>query len=151
MKVIDVKFDRSNVIDNYNYEQGKIFYLGFENEPSKQYSIMFSDWDWVKKHFGDNFEHLNDGRINEIANLKRCIEYNVPMWELSVIINFNMVNGKFQRYEVNRFGNVTDKIITYKPYQLSAGGKERFEKNIAKGLIVLCRLVESIQYEFNFD
>lgn len=147
MEVIDVKFDRSNVIDKYNYENGKVFYLGFENEPSKQYSIMFSNWDWVKKQFGDNFERLNDGRINEIANLKKCIEYNVPMWELSNIINFNMVNGKFQRYEVNRFGNVTDKIITYNPYKLSSHGKKQFEENIARGLIVLCRLVESKQLD----
>jgi hypothetical protein len=147
MKVIDVKLDRSNVIDRYNYEQGKVFYLGFENEPTKQYSIMFSDWDWVKKHFGNDFEHLNDGRENEIANLKRCIELNVPMWELSNIISFE--NGIYKRYAVNSHGNPTDKIITYKPYQLSSGGKEQFEKNIAKGLIVLCRLVESVQLELD--
>ena len=153
METINVKFDRSNVIDNFNYEKGMVFYLGFANEPSKQYSILFSNWGWVKERFGDNFERLNDGRQNEIAILQTCLKHDVPRWEYETIINFDTADtdGVYRRKQLNKQGNAfvqefvngeyIDKVITHRPYKLSAGGREQFEKNIAKGLIVLCRLV----------
>jgi len=153
METINIPFDKNDVVDKYNYDNGKVFYLGYENEPTKRVSILFPNWDWVKERFGDNFERLNDGRKNEIAILQTCLKHNIPRYEYETIVNFDTADsdGVYRRKQLNKQGNAfvqefvngqfVDKVIVFKPTKLSDNGRQRFEENIAKGLLVLCRLV----------
>lgn len=159
MEITKVIFEDSNLSTSVCYDRGERFYIGFATNPSKQVSILFPDLTWIKKHFGDTFETLNEGRQNEIKNLKFCIEHNIPMWELSNIVNFDTVDsdGVYRRKEVKKSGigfvqvfvngEYVDKVIEYKPYKLSEGGADQFQKNIDEGLHIVCELVAPANYE----
>lgn len=78
MEAIQIQPKATDLLSYVNLEMGRKFYIGYENEPERQVSILYPDWSWIKEHFGENFERLNDGRKNEIANLEFCLLHNVP-------------------------------------------------------------------------
>lgn len=117
--------------------RGEKYYLAYETDITKQYSVLFPDLEFIKKHF--SVEHngkkyitkdsLNEGRLNLISDYKRCIKAGVPMWELGC---------------VTKDGNIKISPETgepYRCYKLTDSGKKQFQKEIDKGLIVLCELV----------
>jgi len=145
MKPIEVKFDRKDVLLNYQYENGNVFYLGYENNPTRQVSVLFPNLDWLKKTFGEDL-NINDGRKNEIEILTFCLKHNIPRWEYNNIVNITTipVDGVYKRLSEKRMivdGEYIYPIIEYRPCKLSDGGRKQFKDNIANGLLVLCRMV----------
>jgi hypothetical protein len=113
------------------------YYIAYETDYQRHVSIQFPDLKWVRKHFGVDknegspitSESLNQGRRNEIENLRLCIKANVPMWELD---------------KVNADGTIRINPETGEPihvYRLSKEGKQQFQRMIDKGLLVLCKFV----------
>ena len=131
------------VIDGFfqqYYNKTERYYVGYENDPTKQCSVMFSDLKWLRKHFGVDrnedspitFDSLNAGRKNEILNYKNALIRNCAMWDMDCFNDNNTV----KTYEDD--DGVTK---TYNFCELSEQGKQQFQTNIDKGLLVLCKLV----------
>jgi hypothetical protein len=149
-KAIDIYYDRENLLIDYNFNLGKIYYLGFVNYPSYQHSILFEDLSWLKSKFGKNLERINDGRKKTIEDLNKCLEHNVPMYELSVIENFDSHDEDGMYYRESKQDWYKDengklvfgkKLIKYNPITLSEESRILFKKDICRGLLVLCKLV----------
>jgi hypothetical protein len=140
IEIKKVPFDRTDIVTQYNYDNNKRIYIAYENEPQKHYSILFPNLDWIKKHFGDNAERLNDGRLKAIEDFKTCIECNIPMWELDKAQWYEPVLNKFIKPRENRkvFESET---VELKPYRLSKEGAIQFQANIDKGLLIICEMV----------
>lgn len=147
METLKVSFDRNDLHTSYNYEVGFKFYLGYENNPAKQVSVLFPNLKWLQSKFGQNLENVNEGRLNEINNLQLCLKHNIPMYELENLKYYNEESGKYFRPSDKagdkewRNGDYVQRLVEYKPYELSEGGRKQFEANIANGLLILCELV----------
>lgn len=140
IEIKQVPFDRSDIVAKYNYDNYNRVYIAYEKEPQKQYSILFPNLDWIKKHFGDNAERLNEGRLVTIANYKKCIECNVPMWELDKCEWYDPVLDKFFKPRENRKPNESE-MVELRPYRLSKEGAKMFQEEIDKGLLIICEMV----------
>jgi len=127
----------SDLFKSVNYDMGKKYYLGYVSDIRKENSVYFPDLEWLKGVFGERLENLNEGRQNEIDNLKKCLKYNIPMREL----NYLQDDGTFRKqYEKQKYGQ--DKEYEYKPDRLSEDGRKQFQANIDLGLLVLCELTK---------
>ena len=147
MKPQQVIFDRNDALTAYNFEVGFKFYLGYANNPAKQVSILFPDLLWLKAKFGQTLENMNEGRENEINDLQKCLDHNVPMWEYPNLQYYKEDNGKYFRESTKsgdfemRDGKYQQRLVEYIPYKLGEDGRKQFEANIAQGLYILCELV----------
>ncbi len=140
IEVKQIPFDRSNILDQFNYDNHNRLYVALEKEPQRQYSILFNNLEWIKEHFGENAERLNDGRLQTIEDYKTCLRCNIPMWELSNAKWYNEETGKFIKPREDRkvFQSET---VEVKPYRLSDDGAKQFQAEIDKGLLIVCEMV----------
>lgn len=136
IKIIEVSIENAELPERFCVqERDERYYIAFETDINKPYSILFKDLDWIRKNFGDEnsiitYESLNVGRKNHISDLKLALKANVPMFELD---------------RVNPDGSIKIDIKTGEPVRvtkLSNSGREMFQKNIDKGLLVLCKYVD---------
>jgi hypothetical protein len=140
-----VPIPKDDLLARVNYMQGKKYYLAFETNYEKAYSVYFPDLVWLKNVFGNELENLNEGRLNEIKHLKECIEYNIPMWELDTLKNITEENKKLLKEKgyilrSNQRKNYGAELVEYRPHKLSEHGHKQFQENIDRGLLVLCEL-----------
>jgi uncharacterized protein YdhG (YjbR/CyaY superfamily) len=141
MEIKNVPFNSTDAVDKYNFDINKRFYIGFENEPEKPYSVMFENLDWIKKNFGEQAERLNEGRKETIKNLQNCIKYRVPMWELDMIQWYDESSGKFLKPREKNFKFDKEEKVQVYPHKLSDHAVERFQKDIDRGLLIVCQWV----------
>ena len=124
-------------------EQEQKYYIGFKNNPKNQYSILFEDLKWLRKHFGVDrnegspitFDSLNESRKSELATYQKALDCNCPMWDLKHFDD----NNKVLQYK-NKNGD----FVNYKITPLSKDGRKQFQCYIQNGFLVLCKLVDNV-------
>lgn len=137
INIIEVPVSKVDNLTKFSFEYKKLkYYLAYENDITEPMSVLFEDLNWIRKSFGVDHtidsiittESLNEGRENEISNIKRALKANCPLWELDKV-------DKNGNVKIGSNGEVMH------VYKLSENGKKIFEENINRGKIVLCCLI----------
>jgi len=133
------------------------FFIAYQNDQTKPTSVLWSNLNFVRKYFGlekyngknsetspVTFESLNYGRRQEIMDYKKAIELNVHIMELSNL----QPDGSFGTYEgKDEFGHKV--TLQRTPNKLIKSMKKAYERDIAKGLYVVCKYVGEVDLGFS--
>lgn len=156
METVKIPLSHLPKIEQYCFiERGEKYYLAYENEPTILKSVLWTNLDFINKHFSNENgdvtkESLNVRRIHQIKEYELCLKHNCVMSELDKV---DMETGELKTY-VNEKGGTVKKQIQYKlydnknnihtnqihPYYVPKS-EHYFNREIAKGLYVLCEIV----------
>ena len=149
IEIIEIPLSGAPALDKMCVEhRDERYFIAYETDHLNRHSVLFKDLSWIRKHFGidDNessvitHDSLNEGRRNEITKYQKCLDLNVPMWELSMYDDENkewkMVEETEYKYESDRGTKIQ---VRYNPTMLTS--TKVFQERIDLGLLVLCKYV----------
>ena len=149
IEIIEIPLEQASDLDKMSFAlRFERYFIAYETDYTKRHSVLFKDLTWIRKHFGVErneaspitHDSLNAGRVNEIAQYQKCLDLNVPMWELSYYddeeIEWKMVEDIDYKYETDRGTKV---LKRYNPTKLTSVNV--FQERIDLGLLVLCKYV----------
>jgi hypothetical protein len=155
MKTVKIPLSNIDSVERYCFtERGEKYYLAYETEPNKPKSVMWANLDFIKKHFTNEKgnvtkDSLNDGRKRQIRDYELCLKFNCVVSELEKV---DGETGELKTY-VNGKGETVTHQIRYRLYGETISNGQRnasfsskdnhyFNREIAKGLFILCEIVD---------
>jgi len=135
MKILKISIKEASSNSKICFEtRNEKYFLAYETNPAIPISILFKNLNFLKKFYGIKNKitkkSLNETRKNEIKNLKRALKFNVPLFEL------DKIDFETKKIKINPKTNEPYSIL-----KLTKFGRINYQKNIDKGLIVLCEYV----------
>ena len=135
-------------------ERNEIYFMAYESEPTKPMSVLWANMDWLRKTFGV-VKHdcksiitqasLNYSRLINIEKMKLAIKLNVNDYDLQYWngTDFGMIdNYYYGKPNPNHSGMIDwHKQVQRNPTNLTKSYKSIMEKDIEKGLYLICKYV----------
>lgn len=147
METIKIPVSKLNICEQYCFtERGEKYYLAYENDLYTPRSVLWSDLEFINKHFSNDGivtkESLNVGRKNQIRSYELCLKHNCACFELHKI---DSTTGELKTY-INDKGETKTCSIQYKLYNEEENERDThyFNKWIALGEFVLCEIFNDL-------
>ena len=135
-------------------ERNEIYFMAYESEPNKPMSVLWANMDWLRKTFGV-VKHdcksiitqasLNYSRLINIEKMKLAIKLNVNDNDLQYWngTDFGMMDNYYYGKPNPNHSNMIDwhKEVPRIPSNLTKGRKLFLQKDIDKGLYLICKYV----------
>jgi hypothetical protein len=146
--------------------RGERYFIAYDSETTKPISVLWSDMSFIRKNFGIErynplsklpstdiarvnspvtFESLNYGRIQNIADYQKAIDLNVSYHEVISNLQEDGTFGTFKSKD--EYGR--EITVQRVPNKLTKACKTAYERDIAKGLYVICKFVGEVDLGFS--